>query len=590
MTAMDEISNPDKLYDWLKDKPGSWNAAMSLRIALRVLPITLSPSQLPDPVATHDATLVLFRALSLSWAAQNVPAVEDGTDAAALTFLAADAVEGYAAAIVDPDTAHATRAIAYAANTAADAHISKPFNIPEFAANTAISARRSANSASAASADILTADAEFLNDNSDSPDAALLLLSRPLWLGKMPRSINSIWQWVGRMLRNSKEGGAIWADWYERRLRGDATGFALSVSKDMEVQRRLIAADDRWWRREPALVNADIAAWLDELSPRVTDPMRLLEPAPDPLVTLLAEPQSNAAPHFTEDGDGRVAIDPHARSDELLTDSRAAERHAAARRRAAAAAERLKGHNQADYLSGLAQDVHTALGDTIAGGDLAETLLLANQIRRADQQHATAGASEDIQPLPGDAARIVAVLVEALNLHIGQQPVLAAMDLAALGPDAVIDLASPEDARQLVADRDAAQGLAPRTRDYIDVAAGLAPAAPNPADRQSRRLSGLMANLGRYLIEKISEHRLKLLTLIGGAAAGATMAFVGVAGAVPVLGGAAYLLGNMKKHPDVWMRIAGPAPASQANMLMVLDFLDKYWPSETGKGDTAKNP
>jgi len=413
--------------------------------------------------------------------------------------------------------------------------------------------------------------------------------SLPLWRDNMPAEMQLIWERARPTLIAGNDGFALWANWYDRRLKGSSKGFVSGPENDAELHRRIISKDSAWWDREPALVNSDIAEWLDELSPPIRDPMRLLEPAPDPLDALLADPQFAAAPRFAEDSDGRVAIDPQAGSDELLTDVRAVERHAAARSRAVAVAERLKGHNQADYLSGLAQDVYAALGDNITKGDLAETLLLANQIRRAEQQHATAGASSDILPLPHDAARNLAGLIEALNLHIGQQPVLAAMDVAALGPDVAVVLASPDDARQLLGDREAARGFSARTRDYIDVAADLAPAEPDPANRQSRRLSGLMANLGRYVVQKVSEHRLALLPLGGGAAAGATMAFVGVAGVLPALGGAAYLLCNMKKHPDVWMRLAGPAPASRANMRLVLDFLDEYWPSESAMDNRAKN-
>lgn len=95
-------------------------------------------------------------------------------------------------------------------------------------------------------------------------DGRRALIRRPLWPTHAPADIRDRWTRERLLLGSAVHGTKIWVDWYDRRLKGRAQGFDLSPDADAEMNRRLIAQDNEWWERDPAAVNADIAAWLAE--------------------------------------------------------------------------------------------------------------------------------------------------------------------------------------------------------------------------------------------------------------------------------------------------------------------------------------
>ena len=107
----------------------------------------------------------------------------------------------------------------------------------------------------------------------------LHLLAQPLWRRAMPPRISQQWNSARNSLLARQAGFEIWVDWYERRLRGEALGYAVQdQAADYDIRRRFLHKDEftlsngeSWWRRlesnELAVsVNAEIAGWVVERS------------------------------------------------------------------------------------------------------------------------------------------------------------------------------------------------------------------------------------------------------------------------------------------------------------------------------------
>jgi hypothetical protein len=110
---------------------------------------------------------------------------------------------------------------------------------------------------------------------------------------------NDLWSYQRKTLVEVHASFKVWTDWYDRRLRGKALSFDFpDDSADAEFHRRLAEADEEWWARPIILVNDDLAAWIEELRVRITDPAtmkthRRLRPRPNPS---MRKPQDRQGP------------------------------------------------------------------------------------------------------------------------------------------------------------------------------------------------------------------------------------------------------------------------------------------------------
>jgi hypothetical protein len=292
---MGQITNQEELKAWLKDKPHKWSVAIALRCALRVLPIATNPARHNNNEAPSEHIFMMFRALSVSSASRYLspdkmkkatraagnhlyslqPTVgfrsnlfyvlrtsEATVDTSSASGSAAEAAELATAAEIA--TFRGTRSVdaaAYAVGAAGDSDADAIY------ANANITATTANAAAEASDADAIwqsvTLDADFL----ESGNSHKALLSQPLWQGTIPTLIAPEIAAMCKTLPCSPDGFGLWLDWYERRLAGAPTGFALPPVQDQEMYRRLVAQNDDWWQRKPAEVHAEIQSWLDELTP-----------------------------------------------------------------------------------------------------------------------------------------------------------------------------------------------------------------------------------------------------------------------------------------------------------------------------------
>ena len=108
------IKDGDPLHTWLKDKPIDWAQIIAVRAALQALPYLSNASEKSLSLITH----LLFRALTISWAARNMPA-HDMTDAADAARIVRAVDAAYDAANDAADAAAYAAGLAWAFHAAA---------------------------------------------------------------------------------------------------------------------------------------------------------------------------------------------------------------------------------------------------------------------------------------------------------------------------------------------------------------------------------------------------------------------------------------------------------------------------------------
>ena len=186
-------------------------------------------------------------------------AVTDAADAKARdTFTARDTATA-AAAYVSIAAANAVRDAADDAYAAANA-------ARDAAANAAAAGdARDARDATWANIGV---DADRLEAFHDQESAHLALLADPLWPVPQTEVFPRRWQVLQAELVARNEDWDVWINWYERRLDGQPTDFDLPPDADEALVGKIALQGNNFWNREPALVNADIKAWLEEATPK----------------------------------------------------------------------------------------------------------------------------------------------------------------------------------------------------------------------------------------------------------------------------------------------------------------------------------
>ena len=277
---MAQITSRKEFNGWFTGKPDDFAQVIAARTALRVQPYAFV-KRIPDEwVAKHS--LVLFRAMAISWNACNFPAHDMGRAAAAAadaTFLAANAANGAAnAAFVAASAARA----ASAAHTAAYAMLAPPRAIA--AAVTAAAVGHAAAAADYAAVyhadavwDNIIHDYEWLANEEDRGTAARILTGEILWPAGEPDGWAEEWVAANGRLAALDQGYSVWADWYNRRIEGHDTAFDIpgdtDRTHDKAILARLAAAtDDDFWGNGATYVNTTLQSWIDEARERVALP------------------------------------------------------------------------------------------------------------------------------------------------------------------------------------------------------------------------------------------------------------------------------------------------------------------------------
>lgn len=298
------ISSPTELQAWLEDKPREWAHVIALRAALRVLPFTCVPALGNSQPVDERLVLAVARASGISSGARNIPPDHIAAEAARVAYAAAvfAAPAAAAAAAAAASSARSSAARSSGARGAARAGAT-------YAADAAARAAAADNDAAAAWA-ALAGDCARLQDGT----ALAVLLAQPLWIER-PDWFQDAWGRAAQWLSRPEHGFAIWREWYFGRLEGLPHAFdRFNVIADEAFYRWLIEQDDDWWKREPATVNSNIAAKVEEL--RRPAPRSDEEFAQNPTVV-----------NFALDDEGRTVLAPEPLPNGLQDDPDARDTH-----------------------------------------------------------------------------------------------------------------------------------------------------------------------------------------------------------------------------------------------------------------------
>lgn len=604
---MAQITYDKELEKWLKDKPADWAQVIAARAALRVLPYVFDLPNSEDWAANYSPAL--FRAVAISWAATNFPAHAMGRAARAARAdadIAANAANAAARAVANAVNA-ASRAEAYAANYAAAGAVAYAVNATDAAEVTDVADGVARLAARAAAWANIRHDCDWLSNESDPTLVSRLLTRQPLWPLDAPYGWSEAWNSAAACLAALDQGYDVWIDWYNRRVKGERSAFDIPGDSDRTEDKAILArladaTNEDFWDKGATHVNTTLQGWIDEArdrvrprdAPFITDPLRQLEAAPDDLTDLLPDPQDGRSPIFGADTSGRIAIRAHAGAEALRTDPQAQTRHALARKMAQALADALRGHNNAGYMTGMAEAYLEAMGDRAEAADPAILVFAGDQLREAIAKHRLAGTDDDLQPLPSAADRDASGFISAHNMYAGSDPYLDDLDRTTRGPDAPLPAATPAEVIAIAGGVYDDGILAEPSHDYIVAAAAVAPAVYDPDDRHSRFASGLAQNFARYGIELLAAYPDEAAWAGVAAGVGAVATFgvtatvtvvAAVAGGVVAMGSVAYRLArNIIANEEKYRKLLGTSPAGEHNFNRVIHFL-KSLPYKSLKDD-----
>jgi hypothetical protein len=285
------ISSSEELEAWLKDKPLQWAQVVAFRSALRVLPLAFSSQMFRSGGDEAVRAMALFRAMAVVSGRFSAPRIVRSSIAPRSALngrarRAALAASGAFSALTAALSEEASRRFevthAYAVRAvvgAAAADVARGSEAVSSAAAAAASATAAAASsrvtATGSDADRETARATVWQSITDDCDQLMRknaiesVLDSPLWPVRPPRWVDQKWALASSWLNESRDGFALWADWYARRLSGKQFAFeGFDEGADREFFTRLFAQDNLWWVDKRVDVNAEIAGWVKELSKR----------------------------------------------------------------------------------------------------------------------------------------------------------------------------------------------------------------------------------------------------------------------------------------------------------------------------------
>jgi hypothetical protein len=262
------ITSREELEAWLNDKPKEWAQAIALRAALRVVPIAVDPEDWPRSADHTQLTLSLFQAAVVSFATLEKPAAQEiltsstalatatTTASVAATTSLGGAVRSAYAAVEAATYAVNAAYVSYAARGAAES--------AWYAARVAFYADD--NQSNTVLWTAIEEDCQTLDVANHPQD----LMRKRLWSKygwvSTPSWSQISWNAARKWLSLPESGFEIWREWYYGRLEGLPHAFAdFDDLADETFYRWIVEHDDDWWSREPAIVNAEIKAFVEDL-------------------------------------------------------------------------------------------------------------------------------------------------------------------------------------------------------------------------------------------------------------------------------------------------------------------------------------
>jgi hypothetical protein len=501
------ISSPKELQAWLEDKPRDWAHVVALRASLRVLPLSCDPAAFSSPRVYPNLPFATFRAAAISSGARKIPpdniaatraaaaaddaaatigatAVRAAVSAAAYAAFAATASAVSAAAVraVDAAADAVSAASSALATFAADASTSSSAaaDTSPFSSIDAYSAARSAVSTSFWAA--LSVDCTRLQDGT----APAELLARPLWIEFTDWFQNACVRAV-QWLSHPEYGFAIWREWYFGRLEGLPHAFdRFDAAADEAFYRWIIEQDDDWWKRDPATVNADIAA-------KVEDLRRPAQPSDEELA------QNPAVINFALDGEGRTVLAPEPLPNGLLNDPDARDTHGEILRLIGEA--RLScdpGLTQATDMLGPVDLLGEAAGSSVA--DLRPRLFVLRGKELIRQFEERQRADSMASPLSVGQTNCFAPLIAAIMQLADEDPKLRKLWQ---GPDGGAPALSKVQITILVDALAAVGQTTPEAQQPLAIAAGQVRSDASPDDPARRTTSEMLRNVFRSIGKRI---------------------------------------------------------------------------------------
>jgi hypothetical protein len=592
---MAKITSREELEEWFKQHDrADFAQVIAARAALRVLPYAFAKA-MPQKWVNNFA-LDLIRALVIAWAARSFPA-HDMTRAAAAASVAYAAPNNVAAPsssarVVAAAFARFAASEPYTAARVADDAANANANASAAAAAAVAAAVRASDTARAAEATAgaavwinISRDCEWLASET-AATAASGLTHKPLWLAGEPKGWGEARAFADARLDALNQGYSVWIDWYNRRIRGERAAFAIPGDSDRTEDKAILArladaTDKDFWDKGAAHVNTTLQGWIDAArervrprdAPFITDPLRQLEAAPEPI-----PPQNQNAIAFTATESGKIRIDASRNADALRTDADAQDRHGEAIREARALLDRCRLSNSAArFVSGF-ENYLSAGGETLA--DLRPSLFVQRGEKLRQEIAAYESGQQDsfLEPIADDLLIDLKGWRSAHNMAVGLDPLLMRLDTAMLGPDAKPALIAPAELHAFVADADKADILDEGVREIVDEAIDLAPAIPDANDRRTVWSVESVQNLVIEAFSVALNHPVKTLAGV------AFTATVGVKVAAGVVVGGLATAKFLIKH-RVWIETKLNRPTWKSLFDQVCDRLEEWTPFKSSKDD-----
>ncbi len=256
---MARFSNSDEFEAWLPGKLANSIAVITLRLALRLVPLLSGAAQPAAERRPHAPSYILpvMRANAFAFAAAHYP--DKATEIRAGNVGNAE----YAAV----KTPRLPAIAAFSALFAADAAIGS--NGANDRANSAYAGVYAGRAARATDRVDGPLKAEFwrqLSDDTTALDqgaAPATLAGTALWNGDIPAGVTDLWGELAGQLGGFGQDWTVWINWFEARLAGRTTA-ALEADQAEMIDIRLATRNGSWWQRDPGVVNGDIRDWIDE--------------------------------------------------------------------------------------------------------------------------------------------------------------------------------------------------------------------------------------------------------------------------------------------------------------------------------------
>jgi hypothetical protein len=498
---MAQITSHEELLEWLKDKPADFAQVIAARAALRVLPYAFD-KDVPEKWV-NDFASPLIRKIAISWAARNFPAY----DMVAATYAASDAPAD-APINAEPYATYAASGAAHAASDAArgsDANARAMDAVAGAIRAAYLAAWPSDADAEAAYAVVWSNtlhDCDWLESDGYAASASRRLTREPLWPAGEPDGWDMAWVSAAGRLAALNEGYSVWADWYDRRIKGERAAFDIPGDtrrvEDEKILARLAdATNEDFWDKGAAHVNTTLQGWIDEARARVRPPQHDVN-LPEP------RPQNPDALVWQSDADNRIGVDAQFGADALDVSDEARDRHSEVRDEAQRVRALCGKSDAAFEIGGLFDRYIEALGETIEVARPGLLVQRGERLRQALVSRIADGAASDYGPLPDQVRDGLRGWQSAHNAFVGLDPKLARIDSALYGPDARRIIVPPDEIRAIAKSADEAAILQPGGRDALEEAAAIAPVPPDPDDRRSRLSSETAKNFGRKVLSVLS--------------------------------------------------------------------------------------